>query len=779
MTEEYTIALVGNPNSGKTTLFNALTGAHQKVGNWPGVTVERKTGQFTHSEHRYNVVDLPGTYSLHVSYEDDSVDQQIAQQFVLEESADLIVNIIDASSMERGLYLTTQLLDAGEPMVVALNMMDVADKQGIHIDFYKLSAELGCPVVPIVASRDDGIGTLVDVISSALESEPGQEEDAPGPSVMGEVLEQAMDRITELMNGSALSCSRLRAIAILERDAAVLGQFEEPVRQQLLDIVAQTESKLGADAADKVIAARYKWIGEIAGKAAHHESRERKPLTDYLDSLLLNRFLAFPLFLAVIYTMFMVTMNFGGAFIDFFDGVAGALFVETPRVFLTELALPRWLVTLLTDGVGAGIQLVASFIPIIATLFLFQSFLEDSGYMARVAFILDRLMRSLGLPGKSFVPLIVGFGCNVPAVMATRALDSQQDRLLTTIMAPFMSCGARLTVYALFAAVFFPRNGQNVVFGLYLTGVVLAILSGLIIRRRILNRDVTPLIMELPNYHVPTIKGLLLHTWHKLKGFMLRAGKAIVLVVVVLNFVNSIGTDGSYGNENSERSVLSAIGKTITPLFEPLGVREDNWPATVGIFSGIFAKEVVVGTLDALYTSMADEQNAANEEESFDLWDSIADAAATIPVNLADLVGTWSDPLGMGVGEVADQAQAAEEQEVELSTLGMMASLFDGQLGAFCYILFVLLYMPCVATIAAIYKEMGGFWAVFSASWNTTLAYATAVSCYQVGTFSAHPQTSLLWLTAMLALLIAGYQLLAYFARRQASSSNLIPVTNL
>jgi ferrous iron transport protein B len=399
--------------------------------------------------------------------------------------------------------------------------------------------------------------------------------------------------------------------------------------------------------------------------------------------------------------------------------------------------------------------------------------------MARAAFILDRLMRSLGLPGKSFVPLIVGFGCNVPAVMATRALDSQQDRLLTTIMAPFMSCGARLTVYALFAAAFFPRNGQNIVFGLYLIGVVLAILSGLLIRRRILHRDMTPFLMELPNYHVPTLKGLLLHTWQKLRGFIMRAGKAIVLVVVVLNFVNSIGTDGSYGNENSQRSVLSAIGKTITPLFEPLGLKQENWPATVGIFSGIFAKEVVVGTLDALYTSLAYQQNDEAEPQVFVFWDRVKEGAATIPENLAEVSEAWSDPLGVSVNQGTDQSVLAEQQEVQMTTLGMMVKLFDGPLGAFCYILFVLLYIPCVATIAAIYKEMGGFWACFSATWNTVLAYATAVSVYQAGTFSAHPQSSLLWIAMMILLLVVSYRVMAYFAQKQAQNTNLIPVTNL
>jgi len=491
--------------------------------------------------------------------------------------------------------------------------------------------------------------------------------------------------------------------------------------------------------------------------------------------VLLNRVLAFPVLLGVMYLMFMFTINVGGAFIDFFDIAAGALFVEAPRLALDALGLPAWLVTAVADGIGGGVQLVASFIPIIATLFLFQSFLEDSGYMARAAFILDRLMRAIGLPGKSFVPLIVGFGCNVPAVMATRSLDTQQDRLLTAMMAPFMSCGARLTVYALFAAALFQRNGQNVVFALYLIGIALAIVTGLLVRRRLLARDLSPFLLELPPYHVPTLRGLLTHTWFRLQGFVLRAGKAIVAVVLLLNFVNSIGTDGSFGNQNTERSLLSAIGKSITPVFAPMGLTEANWPATVGIFSGVFAKEVVVGTLDALYTNMARADDVAPEPVSIGAM--LEEAVASVGTNLAALGDTFGDPLGMG--NLDDSAAIAEEQAVHSGTLGLMATLFDGQLGAFSYVLFVLLYMPCVATLGAIYKELGGFWAFFSATWNTVIAYTLAVIVYQAGTFAAHPVSSAAWIAGCAAALLGCYAWLMHLGRQRAGSGKLIPVVNL
>lgn len=784
MKNKFTLALIGNPNSGKSTLFNALTGARQRVGNWSGVTVEKKTGHFSRDQTRFDVVDLPGTYSLHVSHDDDSIDQQIVQNFILDEPVDLLINIIDASSLQRGLFLTTQLLDAGVPIIIALNMMDVAHQQGIHIDPYKLTANIGIPVVPVVASRKEGIDNLIDVSINWLNPGNAKERDTPSRVNLGEEIEQGISSIRSQMRasgapGQELESSRLLAEAVLERDDGVLQRFPAQTQETMGQAISSLEQSLGGNATDLLIEARYRWIARAVSGVVHRDSDNKKTLTDRLDSILLNRIAAFPLFLGVMYLMFMFTINFGGAFIDFFDITVGALFVELPRQWLTALNAPAWLTTLIADGAGGGIQLVASFIPVVGTLFLFQSFLESSGYMARAAFIIDRLMRTVGLPGKSFVPLVVGFGCNVPAVMSARTLDSHNDRLLTTLMAPFMSCGARLTVYILFAAVFFPTHGQNVVFALYVLGMLLAVGTGFLVKNRLMHRDMTPFILELPNYHIPTVRGVLISTWHRLRGFVLRAGKAIVAVVIVLNFVNSIGTDGTFGNENSEKSVLSVIGMKITPIFSPLGVQEENWPATVGIFSGIFAKEVVVGTLDALYTAMA-EQGEEVGAEPVTIQAMIGRGVATIPENLSGLGGMLTDPLGIRVGDLSDQAVSAQEQEVQLTTFTLMNQLFGSGIAAFSYILFVLLYMPCVATLGAIYKESGGFWAFFSAAWNTLIAYAAAVICYQFGTFAAHPQSSLFWLVLMAALCIAGYLGLMHLAKKQAQrQGNLIPLVNI
>jgi ferrous iron transport protein B len=345
-------------------------------------------------------------------------------------------------------------------------------------------------------------------------------------------------------------------------------------------------------------------------------------------------------------------------------------------------------------------------------------------------------------------------------------------------MAPFMSCGARLTVYALFAAAFFPYNGQNIVFALYFTGIALAVLSGLIIRRFLLNTDLSPFIMELPVYHRPTLKGLLIRTWQRLKGFLLRAGKAIIAVVIILNFVSSIGTDGSFGNQDSEKSALSAIGRAITPAFTPMGIKEDNWPATVGIFTGIFAKEVVVGTLDTLYSDLNKVENPA-KPQAFHFWISIKDAIATIPANLKQVLHNATDPLGINLGTLTDSHMAAQTQGVKYDTLTTMYNLFDGKIGAFAYLLFVLLYIPCVATIGVIFKEMGRFWAGFTAAWTYITAYSVSVIFYQAATFTRHPSSSSFWVMAMIGLMLCGYGLLIWRGRQQSYKENHIPLINL
>lgn len=689
------VTLVGNPNCGKSTLFNSLTGARQKVGNWPGVTVSRTTGTMRLGKESFDVIDLPGLYTLDASDDKVAVDEEIARQNLLSGECGTVVNIVDATSLARGLFLTTQLCERNIPLVVAVNMIDVAKRRDIEVDCERLSAELGCPVVPISARRREGINELKEAIAHATSVRRQ-------PSVDTDHRYSEVDRIVH----SAVS-----------------------------------------------------------------RSQHRRTRSELIDNVVLNKYLAFPIFLLVMYLLFLFTINVGSAFIDFFDIAAGAIFVETPRAILTSLGSPNWLTTFFADGVGGGIQLVATFVPVIACLFLFLAVLEDSGYMGRVAFIMDRLMKMIGLPGKSFVPLIVGFGCNVPSVMATRNLENQPDRVLTTLMAPYMSCGARLTVYVLFASAFFPSSGQNVVFALYFIGIAVAVASAWIARRHLLPQTESSFVMELPPYHLPTIRGVLTQTWHRLSGFVTRAGKAIVLVVIVLNFVNSIGTDGSFGNEDSENSVLSEIGRFITPAFAPMGIDDDNWPATVGIFTGMFAKEVVVGTLDALYSS------TPPDDTPFDFLDDMKTAVITIPENLSTLGDALGDPLGIDLAPVTDLEESAVEQGVEINTVTAMQNLFHGQLGAFSYLLFILLYMPCFATIGVIYKELGAFWAAFSTVWSVVVAYAAAVICYQMGSIGSDPISALIWIALVtLASGIVFASLIFWGKKKAPEAQGLIPV---
>ncbi|NLD35344.1 MAG: Fe(2+) transporter permease subunit FeoB [Desulfatiglans sp.] len=737
------IGLAGNPNCGKTTLFNSLTGAKQKVGNWPGVTVERKTGIYSHNDKEIEVVDLPGIYSLSAT----SLDEKISRDFVITGAPDLILNIVDASNLERNLYLTVQLLEMKVPMVVALNMMDIAEQHKIRIDIKKLEKFLDCPVIPIVASRNQGIENLKDAVSLAAANRNIPEAGIKYPSEV----EQTIDAFKTLLKDQAVSKnldSRWLAIKLLEGDELAEELAQNSSSSELED-ARKRMGKLLNDDPDIIVAdARYGFINGVCRDAVEKKYEVRRTISDAIDNVLLNRVLGIPLFLVAMYATFMITINIGGCFIDFFDILFGAIFVDGFGAVLEALHLPEWLITFLANGIGGGIQTMSTFIPPIGFMFLCLAILEDSGYMARAAFVMDRFMRYVGLPGKSFVPMLVGFGCNVPAIMATRTLDNERDRTLTIMMNPFMSCGARLPVYALFAAAFFPTSGSTLVFGLYITGILLAIMTGFILKSTVLKGETSHFIMELPPYHIPTVRGVLFHAYERLKSFMFRAGKVLIPIFVILAFLNGVGRDGSFGNEDSENSILSAVGRAITPIFAPMGLTEKNWPATVGIFTGIFAKEAVVGTLDALYTSIA-EEGGDEEAEDFNFIGSVAEAFGTIPAAFSELGGTVINPLGIGVGDVSDMDTAAEEQEVSKTTFGTMVASFDGKIGAIAYLLFILIYYPCLAAIAAIYRETNIKWTIFAGTYLTLLAWVVATLFYQIGTIGRHPGTSFMWIVIL------------------------------
>jgi ferrous iron transport protein B len=738
-----TIALGGNPNCGKSALFNALTGIRQKTGNWPGVTVDRKEGHFLLEGEDVRIIDLPGIYSLDAS----SLDERVARDYLLSREASLIVNVIDATNLERNLYFSVQLREMGIPMVLALNMMDVARKRGIDVDIDTLSRELGCPVVPVVAVTGEGLQELKKQVRLVS----GENTDSAFQVTHGDTVEQAITELTPQLEGLSNAANRRwLAIKLLEGDEHALTLAGAEALPRVSHWRQVIEDRAGEEADIHIADARYSHAHILAQRATRSAGRIGRTLTDTIDKVVLNRVVGIPIFMLIMYLMFMFTINIGGAFIDFFDMAVGAIVVDGMSHWLTSLGSPQWLVVLLAEGVGGGIQVVSTFIPIITCLYLFLSMLEDTGYMARAAFVMDRAMRTIGLPGKAFVPMIVGFGCNVPAVMATRTLENQRERKLTILMNPFMSCGARLPVYALFAAAFFPSNGQNLVFLLYLIGVGVAILTGLVMRSTLLSGESSGFMMELPPYHMPTMKGVSLRTWDRVKLFIRDAGKIIVAMVFALNVLNSIGSDGSFGNQDSERSMLSSMGKAVTPLFAPLGIEEENWPATVGIFTGVLAKEVVVGTLDSIYQQIATRESDTPMQEALGFWQTLEQAVATIPQNLAGVKENLADPLSLDVGDIGNQQAAAEAQSVDSGIFGAMYSRFDGQAGAFAYLLFILLYFPCVATMGAIARETGGSWAAFVAAWTTGTAFTTSTIFYQTATFSEHPTASLIWIVGLL-----------------------------
>ena len=755
------IAIAGNPNCGKTTLFNLLTGARQRTGNWPGVTVERKTGMYRDAEGEIEVVDLPGVYTLRPipGMEEQSLDEKLARDAIVREDFDVVVNILDATNLERNLYFTTQLLETGKPVVVALNMMDAARKAGLKVDAEALSRTLGVPVVPVVASKGEGIDELIRTVREVARRKEHPPVRIAYPAAV-ERLAGDLERVIDYTARSEGIDRRWLAVRLIEGDDLALRLAGEETAGVLRHRLPKLERELGDDADMIVAEARYAFAHDAARAAVHRSGVATATTSDRIDRVVLHRFAGPVIFLAVIYLMFMLTINVGGAFIDFFDILAGAIFVDGVRALLGSLGAPDWMAVILADGFGEGIRVVATFIPIIGMLFLVLSFLEDSGYMVRAAFLMDRLMRAIGLPGKAFVPLIVGFGCNVPAIMAARTLESRRDRILTVMMAPFMSCGARLTVYALFAAAFFPSGGQNVVFALYLIGIAAAVATGFLMKKTLLKGEATPFVMELPPYRLPRLSNMLLHAWNRLKGFILGAGQIIIVVVAVLSVLNSMGTDGSFGNQGTEKSVLSTVGRTIVPAFAPIGIREDNWPATVGIFTGIFAKEAVVGTLNSLYATIdhatigTDTDGKAEEGGTFSFTDAVQRAFVSIPANLRSLAESALDPLGLSAVSGSATAVTAD-QGVSSATLRAMVRHFDGKAGAFAYMLFILLYFPCVAAFGAMVREIGLRWALLAGAWSTWLAWFSAVEFYQAATFMRHPEQSAVWMLSLVALMVA------------------------
>lgn len=582
-----TAALLGNPNVGKTTLFNYLTGSNQYVGNWPGVTIEKKEGYIG---DRVKIVDLPGIYALDTF----SNEEKISKEFLEKGNVDVIVNIVDASSLNRNLYLTLQLKQFKKPIILVLNMMDVAKAKGIKIDFEKLAKKLGVTVVPISASK--GIG--IENVKKLLES----------------------------------------------------GNFFRPTNENDYHYIDDEREN-------------YRFIEEVLSEVIVKESVESTTITEKIDSIVLNRFLAYPLFLLILYLIFMFTFNWvGQPLSDAMDE-----YIISGIVNLLENLLQNsspWFSSLIIDGIVGGVGSVIVFLPVVMTLFLGITFLEDSGYMARAAFIMDKIMRKIGLSGKAFIPFIIGFGCSVPAIMSARTLESEKDRKLTALLVPLMSCNARLPVYALFAAIFFPGNESTVTFSLYILGVAIAIIIGLLFKNTIFRKDEEPFIIELPEYKIPELRNLMINTWEKGKGFLKKAGTIIFAMSVIVWLLSNFNFNGFTDMENS---FLANLGSAIAPVFKPMGY--GTWQSAVALLTGLMAKEVVVSTMGVVYG-----------------------------LDLHNILSQQFTPLA-----------------------------------AYSFLVFVLLYTPCISVIATMRKEFGSRMMAFSVFYQLLLAWTVSFVVYNVG----------------------------------------------
>ncbi len=675
------ILLVGNPNSGKTTLFNALTGEHQRVGNWPGVTVEKKVGTFEVGACSVELFDLPGLYSL-TSSKSASIDEQITAKTIATLEFDCIINVLDACACERHLYLTSQLLELGIPVIIAVNMMDLAQSRGITLDLEHLSKVLNCPVFALEAHHGVGVSVLKQALTKPLTIPHAL------PLSLSSEASLALGAIEPQFDSSTLGLD-YRIYRAAEGDTLLTDNISIPSCSEPLDLLL-------ADA-------RYTAVNRLSQQVQRRHTDRQDHWTAKIDRFVLNRFCAIPLFLGLMYILFFLAIHLGGALQGVFDAATQTLFVDLPTRMLLQLHCPPVFVAWLANGIGRGLSTTLTFIPVMFFMYFFLSLLESSGYMARAAFVMDKLMQKLGLPGKAFVPLIVGFGCNVPAIMAARTLESERDRFLTILMTPFMSCSARLAIYAVFVAAFFPHGGQNIVFSLYLIGIGVALLTGLMLRNTLFKGKHAPLILELPVYHHPLLRRLLRETVYRLKAFVVRAGKIIIPVCAVLGALSAYSLQGHLVAESD--SILAWVGQQFTFLFTPMGLTQNNWPATVGLMTGVLAKEVVIGTLNGLYASMA----------------------------------TTGD-----------------------SVYGMMVQQFDGVAGAYAYLLFILLYVPCVSTIAVIRSEASRRLMWFSVIWSTFVAYAVATLFYQVATVMRHPMQTIEWLVGVLLLMLILQRCLKY-----------------
>lgn len=672
----FRFALVGNPNCGKTTMFNEVTGSTQHVGNWPGVTVEKKEGKARRFKEDIKIIDLPGIYSLSPY----SLEEIIARNYILDEKPDVVINIVDATNIERNLYLTTQLIELGIPVVVALNMMDALESKGDQINILQLEKHLGVPVLPTSANKAHGTKELIEKSLQVAQSAVTGVQTDP-IRIFEERIESSLEELGELITSKIepIYPTRWVAVKLLEGDETVIAKLNPS--NELIERMSATRTSLEEqydnDMETIVADQRYQFISKVISKSVKKKiSLGGLTVSDKIDKILTHRIFAIPLFLLIMYLVFTITFGFIGTFtIDYIDHFINVTLADSVSTWLHSAGAASWLDSLIVGGIIAGLGSILVFVPQIMILFFFLAILEDSGYMSRAAFMMDRLLRKIGLSGKSFIPMIMGIGCSVPAIMATRTLENEKDRRLTIILTPFMSCGARLPVYALFAAAFFANAQSLVIFSLYLLGMVVAILSGILLRKTIFKGEAEPFVMELPPYRIPTFKGLMIHMWDRGKGFIKKAGTVIFAASVIIWFGQTFDLS-LHMVEDVSSSIFGAVGTFIAPFFAPLGF--GDWRSSVALLTGFVAKEAVVATMGILNN----------------------------------------------LGEVG-------EDSVQL--IASLQTYFT-PLKAYAFMTFTLLYMPCIAAFAAIKREMNSWkWTLFTVGYQTATAWIVAFIVYQGG----------------------------------------------
>lgn len=702
------IALAGNPNVGKSTLFNRWTGMRQHVGNWPGKTVEKKEGTFHYNQQEIEVVDLPGNYSL-TAY---SVEEVVSRDYIIGEKPEVIVNVIDAANIERNLYLTLQMMELGASIVLALNMNKFAREKGLKINKNQLSNLLGVPVIEIEAVDDTGSEELLETIVKVSKSPKIVLDRLEYGNEVSEHIQQIEKIIDQDLSGDNNKSvfdapSSWIALKLLEDDPQIIKEIEESGKaQRVLESVKKIQGHFndvfGDDADAAITDARYGFIAGLVSESVKKPKIDKITRSDLIDRIVTHKYLGIPIFLLIMWLTFQITFAVGdplGGYIE----EAFALLGETVSANLGE----GFLTSFIVDGIIGGVGGVLVFAPIIFILFLILSLLEDSGYLARAAFVMDRFMHKLvGLHGKSFIPMILGFGCAVPGIMATRTLENERDRFLTMLIVPFMSCSARLPVYALLGAAFFSAYQGWVIFSLYILGIVVAIIMAAIFKKTIFKGMSAPFVMELPPYRIPTAKGALIHMWERGVLFLKKAGTLILALSVVIWALSSLPVGVEYA---SQESITGQIGTALSPVFEPLGFGE--WQATVAIIYGFMAKEVVVSTFGILYGVGEDGSGGTETAE-----------------------GTNPESSGEGAPteeEVVPSAEVAPEEDPGF--ISAIQQVFT-PLSAYAYMVFILLYIPCLATLATIRRETNSWkWPAFAAGYTFAVAYAVSLVVYQGG----------------------------------------------